>query len=203
MPLPSLGYRRRRSLRALLAAAATFLCLAAVAHSGQPEWWTRLGAINSDANEKSPLTQGQLRQFTFAAITEMDADLAPVRSGTALYDLTQSWFANNRYLGPDVTDPSDLQVVNLASLKKIGRIVRTQLQAAGYTGTSGIPAWLDKDPTADPRPATVGQLKAIFDFDLTTDTSGNGLPDWWKKANFPNQTITAKGIIPWSRGRVT
>jgi hypothetical protein len=51
--------------------------------------------------------------------------------------------------------------------------------SASASGTaSTLPAWLDIT-SADNQAANLGQLKTVFNFDLTNSSSGSPLPDWW------------------------
>jgi probable HAF family extracellular repeat protein len=153
-----------------------FLVIAAA-----PTWWTQRGVLVSNAasDDYALANQGQLKNFANAAVAEFDAHL-PGGAGDTLHALANSW-----------NQPSalrnDFASFNLGQLKNTAKPFYDRLITAGYTDrypwtTGGIQA-------DDFAIANIGQLKALFNFDLMAtdlahDTDHNGLPDWWERYYF-------------------
>ena len=162
-----------------------FLFLAIGVEAAQPAWWTATGGpLNSNpSNDYQAANQGQLKQFTQKAVFYLDTNL-PGGAGPTLDNLVANWstyYATNHYSATNPA-PQDFQVVNVGQAKYIGNLVWAQLVAAGYT--NAVPAWATMNTNTDYMVANVGQIKTLFNFDLTTDSDTNGLPDWWEIAYF-------------------
>ena len=190
---------------------AALFCLLALdsMHATEPSWWTSWGAVNPSAtrNDYAMANQGQLKQFTLEAVNEMNANFPPLGSGTGLNTLVGGWisdYATNGYSGSN-PKPSDFQVVNVGQLKYIGGMIWTQLEAGGYA--SSLPSWLVVT-SSDSQAANLGQLKTVFDFDLTYSSDGSSLPDWWLIHYFGGLTVSGttvnpSALVPWSGGQMT
>jgi hypothetical protein len=95
--------------------------------------------------------------------------------------------------------------MNTGQLKSIGNMVWTQLVAAGYTNS--LPGWLVVT-SSDSQAANLGQLKTVFNFDLTYSSSGGLIPDWWIEHYFGSLTVSGTTLdpdasVPWSGGQIT
>ena len=119
-------------------------------------------------------TQGQLKQFTVAAVGELNADLTNTGgAGAALTNLVYGWkqdYVTNGY-ATNTANPtrpykaSDYQAVNVGQLKYIASLVYAQLANAGYTGL--YPSWIVQNTATDNMAANIGQIKQAFNFDLS------------------------------------
>jgi hypothetical protein len=82
--------------------------------------------------------------------------------------MVQGWsndYYTNGYNATNIK-PSDYTAMNVGQLKYIGNKVWAQLVAGGYT--SSVPGWLALNTNTDNQAANLGQLKEVFNFDLTT-----------------------------------
>jgi len=167
--------------------AVIFLALALTLQA-QPAWWTATGGpVNPAAttNDYAAANQGQLKQFTEKAALYMDIWLPGAAGGTVtnLDSVVAGWsnyYATNGYSATNPA-PQDFNVVNQGQLKYIGNTVWANLVAAGYT--NAIPTWLTGTNANDYKIVNLGQLKSVFNFDLT-DSDTNGLYDWWEMQYF-------------------
>jgi len=152
-----------------------------------PSWWSSPGSgtqgavvppqvvtndgivtTNYVSNDYAVVTQGQLKQFTARAVDELNTNLPNVGgAGTTLTNLVYDWHEEYLTNGYNATNhpPSDYEVINVGQLKYIGNLVWGQLVAAGYTNAA--PSWLAQNTNSDNAVANVGQLKEVFDFDLS------------------------------------
>jgi hypothetical protein len=141
--------------------------------------------VNSSAtpDDYSAANEGQLKQFTLEATREMNGHL-PGGAGTSLNTLVTGWITEYGTAGYSGTNPmpSDFQVMTAGQLKYIGSLVWPQLEAESFV--SRVPPWLS-DTTGNTQAANLGQIKTVFNFDLTgtdtiQDTNSDGIPDWWE-----------------------
>ena len=165
-----------------------FLCsglFALTAYASNPSWWSSPGtgtqgavvaeqvvtndgvvSTNYITNNYAVVVQGQLKQFTARAVDELNSNLTG-GAGTNLNNLVHGWaqdYATNGYNASNI-EPSDYTAMTAGQLKYVGNKVWTQLVARGYT--NALPAWLDTNST-DIQLANLGQLKQVFNFDLST-----------------------------------
>ena len=144
-----------------------------VAAYAAPTWWSTVQNGNP-ANDYSVANQGQLKFFTEKAVDYMNTTLASSGgAGPALTNLVYNWkqdYLTNGY-GASNIKPSDYQAVNVGQLKYIARLVYGQLSTIGYTGL--YPSWLASSNATDLSVANLGQLKEIFNFDLSLPTAEN------------------------------
>jgi len=146
-----------------------FLALALTLQAAAPAWWTATGGpLNSNpANNSLVVSQGQLKQFTQKAVRYMDTNL-PDGAGSTLDGLLVGWsnyYATNGYSATNRA-PSDDKAATQGQLKYIASLVYGQLANEGYTGL--YPSWLNTTTNNDHVVATAGQLKTVFNFDLST-----------------------------------
>ncbi|MEI7774740.1 MAG: hypothetical protein WCK17_08175, partial [Verrucomicrobiota bacterium] len=90
-------------------------------------------------------------------------------------------------------------------LKEVARHFFDRLQAELYY-PNGQPFARDvpvAQPAADYAVANLGQVKSLFQFDLTTDTDGDGIPDWWEKAHGLNHKNRNDALALSEAGLVT
>ena len=132
-----------------------------------PGWWSSVLNTNP-ANDYMVANQGQLKFFTQKATAYINTTLAGSGgSGPALSNLVYGWqqdYTTHGYNGSNIK-PADYQAVNVGQLKYIANLVYNQLGSAGYTGLR--PSWLGSSNATDLSVANLGQLKEIFNFDLT------------------------------------
>ena len=153
-----------------------------------PEWWVSRGAtVANPTNDNAAVNQGQLKQFTQKAVLELNARI-PGGAGPELNDLVIGWIRVNQDGGYSASNPlsADLLAMNTGQLKWIASKIHARLVFAKYEAAS--PAWLVQNATTDRLLANLGQLKTIFNFDLTAPAGQ--LPDWWLKFYFNGETGT-------------
>jgi hypothetical protein len=171
--------------------------LASTSYAG-PSWWTSRGAVSGTPNPYAAANQGQLKQFTTAAIAELNADLASVGgAGTALNNLHSTWqteYANNNH----APTSSDFQAVNVGQLKYIASLLYVPLAQAGLT----VPTWIAVNPSTDHDVANLGELKTVFNFSLTTtlDPDGSGLSVAWEDEYYGTTGVSASALAPGGSG---
>jgi hypothetical protein len=169
---------------------------ALMAYGADPSWWNSRGAVHTEQvvtnngvvttnyvpNNYAVVTQGQLKQFTARAVDELNADLTNNGgAGSALSNVVYGWqqdYATNGYATNTANParpykPSDYTAINVGQLKYIAGLVYGQLANAGYTGL--YPSWIQQNSATDNTVANLGQLKEVFDFDLTA--SPNAVQD--------------------------
>ena len=190
----------------LWAIAGFSLVFALAASASDPSWWSSRGAVHAPVvttnsgvvttnyapNPYAVVTQGQLKQFTARAVDELNADLATNGgAGTNLNALVSNWaqdyltngYATNTANPTKPYKPSDFTAMNVGQLKTIAGMVYGRLSAVGYVELA--PSWLHQSTNTDNVVANLGQLKQVFDFDLslpgasglTATPSGSGTID--------------------------
>lgn len=178
----------RTLFRFLLAIAS----LSASYGQADPSWWTgqqtQIVDSTKPSSNLSPLNLGQLKYTAFQAKRYFDI-YVPGGAGPELAALSAS--LQNK--GSD-----DFSIANLGQLKSIANPFYSKLASLGYDTRQNLlnrgypPSWVHATPW-DPStpieenylPATLGQLKMTFSFDVTNlfpfvDSDGNGLNDTWE-----------------------
>jgi len=170
--------RSRSDLRSATLAPTLWLMVACsglfmvTAYATGPGWWSSSGAVTGNTSPNAAVAQGQLKFFTQKAVAQLNANLTNATlavggAGTTLNNLVIGWtndYYTNVYtaLSPK---PQDRQAVTVGQLKYIASLYYSQLAAAGYTAS--WPGWLYPDPGNDSQLAAEGQLKTVFNFDIT------------------------------------
>ena len=90
-------------------------------------------------------------------------------------------------------------------LKELARHFFDRLQAELYYPTGQSYPWAapGAQPAADYAMANLGQIKSLFQFDLTTDNDNDGIPDWWEKAHGLNHKNRNDALSTSAGGRMT
>lgn len=156
---------------------------------------------------------GQLKNFSTAAHDELDEYLAPIGgAGNGLDALVNPWEASP-------SDQENFSPANLGQLKHVTAVFIDRLQEAGYTfdtSAGRLGSYIDLQtnghsypwgPHLDDQqagyddwlqmhkqPATLGQLKLMFSWDVRNwvlidsedSGAGDGLPDYWEQYFFSN-----------------
>lgn len=151
--------------------AAGVLCLSL--HASPPLWWEDRGVLETNMwiNDFAPVNQGQVKWIAVQASEEMNQSLSQFGgAGTAVS-------ARVSVLLPG----DDYYAVNVGQLKHIAVPFYDRLIEIGYTDQH---PWIGAAETNDYALASIGQVKNLFSFDLTADTDGDGMPDWWEWAHF-------------------
>ena len=143
-----------------------------------PSWWTNVITTNA-ANDFAPVNMGQLKWMAVHAQDELNAYL-PGGSGANLNTLLSGWLTNTVNYAP----------VNVGQLKNLAAHFYDRLIVEGYTNQY---PWTDDPNASDYAIANIGQVKYLFDFELSVDSDADGLPDWWEMAQFGNLNQTADG----------
>jgi len=174
---------------------------AVTTYASQPAWWTSRGAVNPmlGTNTYAVVTEGQLKRFTQKAVDELNTNL-PGGAGVDLNAMVSNWVAEYATNGYNATNhpPVDTQVMTVGQIKYVGAKVWGQLLAAGYTNYP--PSWLETN-SGDGSMAIIGQLKTVFNFDLTYDSDTNSLPDWWEMYYFGQLGTIATNQSPAGDGK--
>lgn len=183
------------------------LALATLLAAQPPVWWTSStnpvldpSATTTGVEQNyAPANLGQLKYIAKQAKLHLDANL-PGGSGSAITSLVNGFTPQS---GVSYT-PAELAAfreanyapINLGQLKAVAKPFYVRLKTAGYDTKAnliarGFPAtwaydypWNPSTPVADNyAPANIGQLKAVFSFDLTAlDSDGDGIPNGWELA---------------------
>ena len=141
----------------------------------EPAWWTAYGVLNGEPpNDEAAATAGQLKWIATRARAMLDdAAWSADGAGGAVSDLVET-------LPPS----SNSLAVAAAELKRIARPFAQrciELHAdCAFSNATAVSAALAPGPR-DGEIVTVGQVKRLFDFDLSVDADGNGIPDWWER----------------------
>ena len=147
------------------------VCLLLLAHATiraeGPPWWTNRNVLISDAvtNDYAAINMGQLKQLATNAYAELE--LLPTGAGTTLPALLDDW----------LPDGTNYCAVNVGQLKHVASLVYDRLIVANYTNAY---PWTADSGVSDFSAAAIGQAKHLFSFDISSDTDGDGLPDWWE-----------------------
>ncbi len=151
-----------------------------------PAWWASRGATDANPpDDFSAVNQGQLKQFTQKAMQELN-DRIPGGAGPELNGLVNGWVQAYQTGGYNAANPlpADFDTMNSGQLKWIADKVHARLVDIKYE--DAVPAWLVLNPTTDNQLVNLGQLKTVFNFDLTAPAGQ--LPGWWLKFYFDGQT---------------
>ena len=157
------------------------LCTLVTSNAAPPAWWDTRGATNANPpSDNAMVNQGQLKHFTRRAVDELNARI-PGGAGSELNGLIQQWIDGH-------PDSDDFHAITAGQLKWIAQKIHARLVAIKY---ETLPPWLPSVPPAVADPAdkelvNLGQLKTVFDFDLSV--SAGELPHWWQKYFFEGQT---------------
>ena len=147
-----------------------------------PQWWSDSGVISHDSlvtNDFAAVNQGQVKWIALNAYEHMQANLTE-GAGADVSNLVYSFSTTNNYFP-----------VNQGQLKHIATIVYDRLIDAGYA--TDYP-WTNSPTANDYALANIGQVKALFDFNLdNSDTDGDGLRDMWELTYFGGLTETTDG----------
>ncbi len=173
-----------RSLRFL---AAKLLLAALISFTWTPEilaqapsWWVSWGVVNTNypAKDFAPANIGQLKWFATNAFKELQSNF-PGGAGTSVLAVVSSFSAYSNFVA-----------VNVGQLKYVAKPFYDRLIAEGYTNSY---PWTTNTTTDDEdfAPANIGQVKYVFNFDITHDSDGDGMPDWWELAHGLNPTNNA------------
>jgi len=167
---------------ALVLAAASLA--ASVAYAAGPSWWTERGVVDGSivAADDAPVLLGQVKWMAAKARDELEANL-PNGAGQAVDVLVDGFSATNNYL-----------TANVGQLKYVAMPFHDRLKAEGYHTNAWYYPWTETTTDdVEYAVANIGQLKHLFDFDLTTDTDSDGLPDWWEMFYFGDLDENAAG----------
>lgn len=159
-----------------------------------PAWWAARGAVDArkTADDHAVANIGQLKHFASKAFAELESRL-PGGAGSAATELMTSWSL------PDTTGTrDDFAAANLGQLKSVAAVFSDRLIEAAYLDSY---PW-DNSPTPpdDFALANLGQLKRVFQFDVSSDSDGDGLPDWWENKNGFNPNNADQdndGVLDW------
>lgn len=150
----------------------------ATADSAFPQWWSTRGVLNQNlAHDYAPINQGQLKWLASKAYLEVSQTIGPSADLAACINA----FPSGHNYFP----------VNIGQVKYLAAPFYDRLYAFGLTnalppGMPGYYPWDGKPETNDYAMVNIGQAKYVFSFDLSVDTDGDGLPDWWEMIHGTN-----------------
>lgn len=174
-----------------------------------PAWWysSTISAsgtapvISGTANDYAVVNQGMVKNLAVTAINELNAALASV-SGSAVGSLPTS-------LAVTSGSTNDYAVVNLGQLKALAKPFYDCLFAVDYktgppwtsdsTLTSGTYPWISHGSANDYAVANIGEVKNLFNFDLTYSSDVNALPNWWRTYYFGTLSVSSTNTV-WVSG---
>ncbi|GAA5125998.1 Ig-like domain-containing protein [Luteolibacter yonseiensis] len=162
---------------------AVFFAVISCSHAADPAWWTRTAdetafidpAASHSINENyAPANLGQLKNVAHKAKKYLDL-YVPGGAGTEVNTLVQGFTSSIS----ETTLMANLAPVNLGQVKAVAKPFYDRLMAAGYktkqnlinrgypSGWSSDYPWLATTPLSENyAPANLGQLKAVFSFDV-------------------------------------
>lgn len=150
-----------------------------------PAWWASRGATDTNPpNDDAALNQGQLKQFTQKAVQELNARI-PGGAGPELNGLVTGWVHAYQTGGYNAANPlpADFEAMNSGQLIGIAALVHGRLVNVKYE--NALPGWIVRNQAKEKQLVNLGQLKTVFNFDLTAPTGQ--LPEWWQKFHFDGQ----------------
>lgn len=137
-----------------------------------PAWWATRGATNGNPRaDNAPVSQGQLKHFTYMAVQEMNSALSSTGgAGAELDALIATWNASK-------STADDKAAMTVGQLKWVAAKIHGRLKFARWSDTT--PSWIATGPENNNTIATLGQLKSVFAFDLlksdpNSDYDGDG-----------------------------
>lgn len=152
--------------------------------TGQPSWWLAKGAVIAGvpAKDDAAATVGQLKNFALAAKAHLEESLTRANyprppSPNPAVPSAEPYFTFPPYLSMGRIPATHNQVATVGQLKTIASIFFKRLAEVGYNGhpMEHENSWLRNIASEDKSPATLGQVKMVFSFDLVQYTGpGNG-----------------------------
>lgn len=158
-----------------------FLLIACSLHGSNPSWWSNYDIIfdNDIGDNHSPANIGQLKNFALQSKRYFDAELEG-GAGVAINQLVSGYFDSSTNLQIKSSDTDNFTILNQGQLKNIARLFYDRLHEEGITVTqmqTNDPAlnwhypW-SSSTTDDENyaPVTLGQLKYVFSFSVTSES---------------------------------
>ena len=148
------------------------LVTSAVYAFSAPSWWASRNVIDEAAvtNDFSVAIQGQLKWIATNAYDELELHLpdgAKASLETTIFEFSSS---------------NNLDVVNLGQLKNLATLFYDRLIQEGYT--DDYPWTSATTDDVDFAAANIGQIKQVFNIDITADGDDDEMPDWWEEHYF-------------------
>ncbi len=148
-----------------------------------PQWWQNRNVVNINAlstNDYAAANLGQLKWFTTNACAELEQFLSG-GAGSNLQSMVASFSTSNNF-----------SAITVGQLKYTASGIYDRLMEEGITNA---PPWTTNTVAddSDYAIANLGQLKHVFNFDLTCDTDSDGMLDQWEMEYFGDLDETANG----------
>jgi hypothetical protein len=125
--------------------------------------------MNSAPSDYAPLVQGQLKWMATNACLELESGL-PGGAGTNTQAIVAAFQNTNNWLA-----------VNVGQLKAVAKPFHDRLIEQGFA--TNYPWTSTTADDVDYAVANIGQVKALFAFDVTLDSDEDGLPDAWETSS--------------------
>lgn len=150
--------------------------------SAAPQWWTdyQLPGPLVDAEDSTSVSKEQMMYFAGRAREYFHATL-PGGADSTIDTFLKTWSMPGQ-------QSDDHHSVTVGQLKTLATPFHDRLIAVKYTKEYPWKTQATNDENNGV--ASVGQLKALFAFDLSLDEDQppNGLPDWWERYYFHGKT---------------
>ncbi len=154
-----------------------------------PPWWNTVIIPGKDAKDFGAANIGQLKAFATAAFDYLEANF-PGGAGSDVTATVKQWFqltADGSFAldaaGKRIPkSANNFAAVNLGQLKNTVKPfylrLMTRYLARDYPWQLAPP-----NNPSDFATANLGQLKRVFNFDILTDSDGDGMPDLYERVN--------------------
>ena len=158
---------------AFVAACLLMLCGAGV--QAEPSWWSSRNVTDSSvARDYAPVILGQLKWMATNACDELEAYF-PGGAGDEIWSMVSGFSGTNNYY-----------VVNVGQLKYVSSNFYSRFIDAGFT--NDYPWTSATTDDVDNAVASIGQMKHLFNFDISEDGDSDTLSDWWEIYHFGSIT---------------
>ena len=179
-----------------LASVFLFMASQVILLSTQTDWWADYFLVDgSTPQDTVVVTHGQAKHAVQKAYQYLEAELSEVGgAGTAITALYTTYCTN-----APTDAANDRLPLSIGQLKYLTKPFYDRLNSATVAFDTSVmnpvstdiyPWTVDQSDDADLTLATIGQLKFVFSFDLSTwvapDVDFDGLPDWWETEWFGN-----------------
>lgn len=169
-----------------------------------PVWWPNNGTQQDAALNYAPANLGQLKNMAKKAKLHMDATLVG-GAGFAVDSLVAGFGPDDGISFSAAEIAENYAPANIGQIKAVAKPFYDRLKAAGFNPNAHLRShglgtgwpydypWTPSTPVASNyAPANLGQLKSVFNFDLSSfDTDQDGVSDAWRSEFLNGVTVNA------------